>query len=110
MSPTAWLESEGRSVVGLAAEIKAQPSTIYRMLAGERYPSFAVLILFHELSAGEVALSDWVAIFRERKGKLPASRMAAAPLRRLLKPKTEAQDARGSKGGRRRQGRSSESV
>lgn len=85
MTPAEWMAQEGRSLSSVAAEVGAHKSTVHRMIAGERFPSFPVILLFHRLSAGAVGLDDWAALFRRRKDALPASRLAEAPVRRLLK-------------------------
>ena len=55
----AWLQSEGRKSVWLAAELGVDPTLVSHWLAGRRQPPPAVAAAIETLSNGLVACSSW---------------------------------------------------
>lgn len=60
-----YLETRGLTPYRLAKMWGVHPSTITRVMKGDRFPGPLVLVRVHELTGGAVGLGDWIETCRD---------------------------------------------
>lgn len=60
-----FLEKNQLSVAAVAKEWGISPSTLTRPINGQRWPSELILVKSFQLTAGQVALADWIETCRD---------------------------------------------
>lgn len=60
-----FLANHSLSVAAVAKEWGISPSTLTRPINGQRWPSDLIMVKSFQLSAGQVALADWIETCRD---------------------------------------------
>lgn len=63
MKPSTWIKKSGETIYSLAIKWDASRSTIWRCVAGESPPSYAMVVKFYEESGGQVGVADWAKMY-----------------------------------------------
>jgi transcriptional regulator with XRE-family HTH domain len=86
-----YLESRGMLPADLAAELGLYPSTLYRILSGQRGPSLELAFVIEQYTNGKVKAESFLPIdaeemlksYRDRRDKIGHGRRVRMNLKRL---------------------------